>query len=128
MSGLIVVATIVRDNEVLLVKHASDRKPDYGYWLLPGGRVEIGESLEEALRREVGEELGLSVEMVRKLLEHIDPYTGDKLSNFLCSAINSETRISAELKEARWFKRSEIKETKEIHPHLRQFLINLLKT
>ena len=39
---LIVCATTVNNNKVLLVRHASVEKPDYGDWLLPAGRVEPG--------------------------------------------------------------------------------------
>jgi ADP-ribose pyrophosphatase YjhB (NUDIX family) len=51
-----VAAAIVRDGRVLLVRH---RKGERTYHLLPGGGVEAGESLAEALEREVAEETGL---------------------------------------------------------------------
>jgi len=121
--ALIVCATIVRDAKVLLVKHSCERKPDCGDWLLPAGRAETGESLEEALKRELKEELGLTVKIVRKLTQHIDPYTKDKLVNFLCTPLTLKTRISWELAEARWFSLDEVKRMREIHPGLKEFLI-----
>jgi len=124
---LIVCATIVTNEEVLLVKHSSDKKPDYGFWLLPAGRVETGESLEEALKREIREELGLRIEVVGKLVEHIDPYTADTLTNFLCNPLTSDIEISSELSEAKWFNLDEIIKLREIDPDLKHFLINALR-
>lgn len=53
-------AIVIRNGEVLLVRRG--RAPLAGYWSLPGGAVETGERLEDALRREVLEETGLTVE------------------------------------------------------------------
>lgn len=52
-------AVIVKDGRVLIVKRAHD--PRKGEWSLPGGRVELGESLVAAVQREVREETGLDV-------------------------------------------------------------------
>lgn len=124
---LIVCATIVREGKVLLVRHSCERKPDYGDWLLPAGSVEPGESLEDALKREVREELCLGVEIVKKLVEHVDPYTGDRLVNFLCATQTSKTEISDELAEVGWFNLHEIRGLKTIHPGLKEGLTKLLR-
>jgi 8-oxo-dGTP diphosphatase len=60
---LAVGAVVVRDDgAVLLVQRG--RPPREGTWSLPGGKVEMGESLEDAVRREVMEETGLVVVVV----------------------------------------------------------------
>jgi 8-oxo-dGTP diphosphatase len=125
---LIVCATILQNNTALLVRHASDHKLDYGKWILPAGKLEAGETLEQALKREIKEETGLDIVVAEKLVEHIDPYTGDKLSNFLCTPTTTEMRINPELEEAKWFTVTEIRKMENVHPGLKQFLINLLET
>ena len=59
---LAVSAVIFRDGKVLLVRRA--RSPGKGFYSLPGGRVEHGESLHVALTREVDEETGLKIDIV----------------------------------------------------------------
>lgn len=53
-------AIVIDEGDLLLVRR--DREPAKGCWSLPGGKLELGESLEEALRREVLEETGLRIE------------------------------------------------------------------
>src|ERR1700750_2624204 len=59
---LAVSAAIFRAGKVLLVRRA--RSPGKGFYSLPGGRVEFGESLHQALTREVDEETGLQIDIV----------------------------------------------------------------
>lgn len=54
-------AIVLRRGSLLLVLR--DRPPAAGTWSLPGGRVELGESLEEALEREVLEETGIEIDL-----------------------------------------------------------------
>lgn len=59
---LAVSAAIFRDGRVLLVRRA--RSPGKGFYSLPGGRVEFGESLHTALHREVDEETAITIDIV----------------------------------------------------------------
>ena len=59
---LAVSAAIFRDGKILLVRRA--RSPAKGFYSLPGGRVEFGETLHAALHREVAEETALKIEIV----------------------------------------------------------------
>jgi 8-oxo-dGTP diphosphatase len=51
-------AIIIRDGKVLLVKRKD--QPGKGLWAIPGGKVELGESLEDAVHREIREETGIT--------------------------------------------------------------------
>jgi mutator protein MutT len=57
-----VAAVVIENDRVALVRRG--RPPAYGEWSLPGGAVELGETLEKAVVREVGEEIGLEIEVL----------------------------------------------------------------
>jgi 8-oxo-dGTP diphosphatase len=59
---LAVSASIFRHGKILLVRRA--RAPAKGIYSLPGGRVEFGEALQDALAREVEEETGLAIDII----------------------------------------------------------------
>jgi 8-oxo-dGTP diphosphatase len=58
------------DNQILLIKR--NTRPFVGYWALPGGRMNLGETIEQTIVREVKEETGLEVTIVSKIGEYIE--------------------------------------------------------
>jgi ADP-ribose pyrophosphatase YjhB (NUDIX family) len=60
---VIVAIVVERDGKLLLVKEILESGKEY--WIFPGGKVEFGESLVDAARREIKEETGLDVEILR---------------------------------------------------------------
>ncbi len=54
-------AVVFKDNRVLLVKRKNP--PSKGMWAIPGGRVELGESLKQAAQREIMEETGIHIQV-----------------------------------------------------------------
>jgi ADP-ribose pyrophosphatase YjhB (NUDIX family) len=101
---LAVSAAIFRDDKILLVRRA--RSPGKGFYSLPGGRVEFGESLHTALHREVDEETGLKIEIVglagwREVL----PVSGGGhylIMSFAARWTAREPHLNDELDDFRW--------------------------
>ncbi|MEK6924336.1 MAG: NUDIX domain-containing protein [Candidatus Micrarchaeota archaeon] len=99
------VAAFTPDGRVLLFKR---NKPPYkGYWELAGGRIEFGETLEQAARRELAEEAGISGEDVLslefvKLFEFMLPNYHRVLFSFACKA-RSTNVVKTEHEEHAWF-------------------------
>jgi ADP-ribose pyrophosphatase YjhB (NUDIX family) len=58
-------AAILRQGRILLVKRR--KSPEAAHWSLPGGKVDFLERVEDAVRREVREEVGVSIALVRRL-------------------------------------------------------------
>ena len=72
-----VAAGILLDSEGrYLLGQRPEGKPYAGYWEVPGGKIEVGESVFEALKRELQEELGIDIEESEELtvLEHDYPH------------------------------------------------------
>jgi ADP-ribose pyrophosphatase YjhB (NUDIX family) len=105
---LAVSAAIVRDGKVLLVRRA--RKPALALYTLPGGVVEAGETLAEAVTREVREETALTIEPVA-LAGHREVIVRDTdgraerhfvILSFAARWIAGEILLNEELDEAHW--------------------------
>ena len=58
---------LIKDGQILLVRHEKEGK---SYWLIPGGGVDYGESVEKALVREFQEEVGLNIQVGKLVLVH----------------------------------------------------------
>lgn len=104
-------AVIFDDDGKVLLEHRSDN----GFWGLPGGAVEVGESVEEAVKREVMEETALLVEVKRLVGVYSDPrrysissYPDGNVVHwvtvvFECVRIGGELQISHESTDIRYF-------------------------
>ncbi|CAM3723166.1 NUDIX domain-containing protein [Mesobacillus thioparans] len=78
-------AAIINDNNILMTKHVY---PDGEFWTLPGGGLEGGETYEEAVVREVKEEVNLEVEVVDYLFT--GQYSGGEERCFLVRQLNDQ--------------------------------------
>jgi 8-oxo-dGTP diphosphatase len=102
---LAVSAAIFRDDKILLVRRA--RSPAKGFYSLPGGRVEFGETLHVALHREVDEETALKIEIAglagwREVLP-VAPGSGHYLiMSFAARWRGGEPVLNDELDDFRW--------------------------
>jgi 8-oxo-dGTP diphosphatase len=102
---LAVSGAIFRDGKVLLVRRS--RSPGNGFYSLPGGRVEFGESLHTALHREVDEETGLRIEILqlagwREVLPTADGDGHYLIMSFAARWIGREPVLNDEHDDFKW--------------------------
>jgi 8-oxo-dGTP diphosphatase len=100
-----VSAAIFRGDRILLVRRA--RSPARGYYSLPGGRVEFGESLHAAVHREVDEETALKIEIVglagwREVVPESAGNGHYLIMSFAARWIAGEPVLNDELDDFRW--------------------------
>jgi 8-oxo-dGTP diphosphatase len=107
-------AIIIEQDRVLLVKRGNP--PLAGKWSIPGGVLEMGETLRQAAVREALEETGLTVEtgellgVYDRILRDADERTRYHyvLIDFLCRRIAGEPQAAGDAAEARWFARGDV--------------------
>jgi len=105
-------AVIVHEGKVLLVLRGTE--PAKGRWSIPGGLIEVGEMLHEAVVREVREETGLEVEPV-ELVELLDRIhrEGERvryhyvIADYLCRVVGGTLKAASDADAVRWVERSE---------------------
>jgi 8-oxo-dGTP diphosphatase len=107
-------AVVIDDGRVLLVRRG--REPLKGEWSLPGGVLELGETLEQGIVREVLEETGFRVVPVA-MVEVLDRITRDisgqvsyhyVLVDFLCRVSDGVLRSGSDAEDARWVARKDL--------------------
>ena len=105
---------IIRDGKILMLKRAEGRPESYrfqGYWCIPGGHVDIGETIEQAAIRETREESGLEVENT-KFLFCVDEIHPDRdwyaVSHTFFGQASGEVKIQvSEVSDFKWVEISE---------------------
>ena len=107
-------AIITQGDAVLLVRRG--RAPQKGNWSIPGGVLQLGETLEEGVRREVREEVGLEVRVVERVdvVERVLPDTAGKIEyhyvliDYLCEPAGGTLHAGDDAAEAAWVDRRDL--------------------
>ncbi len=110
----VVIGVIKKNNHYLLTKRQSPKK-EWNKWQFPGGELKFRESLEKALTRELKEELGVEVKIIKfipkvfEIIREKDNFHG-LFFVFLCHLLNNYQKIvlDSEASEFDWFTKEEI--------------------
>ena len=123
-----VKAIIMRGSKFLILK---DKR--YNLWTLPGGRLEINETQEEALVREALAETGLEITVGEPAgswhFKSFDEEEERVLTNYVCKEIGGKLRLGDENVEFKWVTPKEflMEEYKVSHPSLKKAISNHFK-
>lgn len=106
---------VVHGEKILLVKRGQE--PAKGEWSVPGGLVEVGESLETAARRELAEECGIQVNIEQQLevYEYIDKDRNNKVRyhfiviDLLANYQDGTVEAASDIDAAQWFYKDQVK-------------------
>jgi ADP-ribose pyrophosphatase YjhB (NUDIX family) len=121
-------AVVVRDGQALIVKRAHE--PRKGEWSLPGGLLELGESLTDAVRREIKEETHLDVE-VGPIIETFDRVHRDEsgriryhfvIIDYVCWPSGGDAAAGSDAEAIAWVTEPEL-EHYMVNPHAKAVII-----
>lgn len=105
---------VIRDGRALLIKRGS--APLKNQWSIPGGTLELGESIQEGVRRELLEETGIEVR-VGELIEVFDRIFRDEagkiqyhfvIVDYLCEAISGEAKAASDVTDVAWVNEADL--------------------
>ena len=123
-------AAVFRGDRVLLARRAHE--PSQGRWSLPGGAIELGETIHDAARREVREECGVEIE-VDRVVDVVDNVIPDESGRvrfhyviiyLLARYVSGMARPNSDASELRWATQAELDQSHplDMHPLARQAL------
>lgn len=101
-------AAVCRGGQVLVVKRG--QQPARGRWVIPGGRVELGESPEEAVHREIREECGIEIRLgpVAAVVNRLERDDQNRIRyhfviiDYLAECVAGDLRSGSDAADARW--------------------------
>jgi len=123
---IVSVGLIEKDGKILMGNKAPGRGPYPGTWRLPGGGVEEGETLEQALVREVKEEVGLDVINSEMVFECEDITQGNEEMmhykfNIFKAEVEGKENHSDEFPKIKWIDKNDLTKTKLAKPSIMLF-------
>ena len=107
---------VIADGRTLLIRRGSP--PLEGEWSIPGGMLELGETFEEGVRRELAEETGLQVRVLDfiEVFERIFPGEDGRtryhfvILDYLCAVQSGEPRADSDVTDVAWAREEELAE------------------
>ena len=107
---------VIRDERALLIRRGS--APFLGEWSIPGGMLELGETILEGVQRELLEETAIEVRVL-DLIEVFERVTRDEagklkyhfvILDYLCEAVRGEAQAGSDVTDVAWARESELSE------------------
>ena len=101
-------AVVIHDNRVLLVKRAN--APKQGLWCIPGGKIKIGETLQQAAEREIKEETGIVIKAGKPVyvFDLIDAKFHYIIIDLLAEYVSGKPQAGDDACGAKWFSLQDI--------------------
>lgn len=101
-------AVIIKDNKILAARRPLNKSLG-GYWEFPGGKLEKGENPQEALKREIDEEMSCNIKVHDFIIRSVYSYDfGDiALSTYFCTLVDSYPTLNEHI-EMKWLDVSEL--------------------
>ncbi len=130
---IIGVGAVIEDEagRILLVKHRPERGGFWqGKWICPGGELELGETIEDGIRREVKEETQLEIDLVKPLtpFDRIVQSNGSTslhviYVDYQARVTGGELKVGSDIGEAIWMEKERISEIwEELHDDTKKLL------
>ena len=126
-------ALVLKERQILLVKRS--KEPSKGRWSLPGGRIELGETIDEAIKREVFEECSIEIE-IERVLDVTDSIIRDEegrvryhfvLIYLLAQYTQGDAKAQSDAQVCRWVTTEELVGL-DMNPQLRPVLMRALSS
>jgi 8-oxo-dGTP diphosphatase len=106
----VAAAVIVNDGKILCVQRGENKLSYISKkWEFPGGKVEVGEALEDTIKREIAEELHLHISVREFLIQvnHDYPDFKLKMDTFICEIIDGELQLTEHI-DFKWLSKEEM--------------------
>ena len=124
---IIATGVFIKDNKLLLEERREDEDNYAGFWSFPGGHMKEDETPEQALKREMKEELEVEIIKFKKLgsFKDKDPTSKKEYNHiaFLCTGWDKHISGTTEQKQVRWIKINEIEKI----PNLTSFIKDIIE-
>ena len=108
-----VVAAVIKKNNLYFIAHRNRNKHFAYHWEFPGGKVDNQETFENALKREIKEELSINIRVFNHIAseKHKDEKIDVNVHYFLCKSLN-ENIILSEHEDMNWLQKNDLKQLK----------------
>ena len=108
-----VVAAVINKNNLYFIAQRNRNKHFAYYWEFPGGKVDNQETFENALKREIKEELSINIAVLKHIAseKHKDEKIDVNVHYFLCELLN-ENIILSEHEDLKWLQKNDLKQFK----------------